>query len=68
VPDTCCEVRLCPSCCSEGRSCLCGNLRLCTVFDYDELLKLRNDIWGFCTSRKGNLDTAVEVAQALTTW
>ncbi|KIM29066.1 hypothetical protein M408DRAFT_127635 [Serendipita vermifera MAFF 305830] len=67
IPDKCCEVRLCPSCCSEGRSCLCGNLRLCTVFDYEELVDMRNKIWAWCLSREETLDVPDEIAQVLTT-
>lgn len=67
VPDSCCEIRLCPSCCSEGRSCLCGNLRLCTVFEYDELVEMRNNIWDWCMSKLETVDTFGEIARNLTT-
>ncbi|KAG8835794.1 hypothetical protein FRC18_012326 [Serendipita sp. 400] len=45
---TCCEVKLCPTCCAEGRACLCGNIRLCSVFDFEELLSIRNRIVSWC--------------------
>jgi hypothetical protein len=48
LPVECCEVVLCPSCCVEGRSCLCGKLRLCVMHDFEELLSMRNDIRQWC--------------------
>jgi hypothetical protein len=39
-----CEVRLCPWCCAEGRSCVCRNLRLCATSRFDELLAMRNHL------------------------
>jgi hypothetical protein len=44
-----CGVKICPLCCSEGRSCLCGSLRPCSVHDFDFMLATRNSIWKWLT-------------------
>ncbi|PVG02778.1 hypothetical protein CPB86DRAFT_725099 [Serendipita vermifera] len=44
LPQSFCEVHLCPWCCAEGRSCLCRNLRLCVTSRFDDLLAMRNTI------------------------
>lgn len=66
IPAKCCEVRLCPSCCSEGRSCVCGNLRVCSVFDYEELFDMRNNIWAWFLSREEKPDVPKEISRLLT--
>lgn len=61
-----CEVTLCPMCCAEGRSCLCGQLRPCSVYDFEALLSMRNEIWEWYNRRQG-AGFSSDV-QALTTW
>ncbi|KAG8835298.1 hypothetical protein FRC17_004342 [Serendipita sp. 399] len=62
IPSAGCEVKLCPSCCAEGRSCLCGNTRLCTTFDFDNLLSMRNRIVDWCRKAVDPFPPSVKVS------
>lgn len=67
LPDKCCEVVLCPLCCCEGRSCLCGKLRLCVMHKFDELLSMRNELSKWCGGLQSS-GQGLSAKESIDTW
>ncbi|CCA69247.1 hypothetical protein PIIN_03146 [Serendipita indica DSM 11827] len=59
LPSDCCEVTLCPACCAEGRSCACGKLRVCSVFNFEQLISMRNRIAEWCIASLGTVPASI---------